>query len=82
MSDTPAAVESLLLEHMKRFQTSNDQIHAKLDEVIRRLGNLESGQASFTHAVGNLQAVDAQHQLSQDDFRRRLERIERRLELS
>ena len=76
------AIESMLLEHLKRFQAAQERIEAKLDEVLRRLSNLEAGQSTLTASVSHLQAVDAQHQLSQDDFRRRLERIERRLDLS
>ena len=76
------AIENMLLEHLKRFQAGQERIEAKLDEVLRRLSNLEAGQSTLTASVSHLQAVDTQHQLSQDDFRRRLERIERRLDLS
>jgi septation ring formation regulator EzrA len=74
--------ENIVLEHLKRFQTRFDAIENKLDEMTRRLGNIELGMANGTRHLGHLESVDAQHQLTQDDFARRLARIERRLELS
>ena len=47
-------VESLLLEHMKRFQGSLDRVERKLDEQARRLSNLESGMASVIQHLGHL----------------------------
>lgn len=75
-------VENLILEHLKRFQAGQDRIERKLDEVFRRLSNLENGQAAIIQHLGNLAAADAQQQLAADGFNARLERIERRLELT
>lgn len=79
MSDN---IENLILEHLKRFQSAQDNINRKLDEVIRRIGNLEAGQASIIQHLGNLAAADASQQLTADGLNERLERIERRLELN
>ena len=38
--------ENLLLEYLKRFQSGQDRIEHKLEEVISRLGNLEVSVAS------------------------------------
>jgi septation ring formation regulator EzrA len=75
-------IDNLILEHLKRFQSRFDAIDGKLEEVTRRLGNIEVGMANGTRHLGHLESVDAQQQLTQDDFARRLARIERRLELS
>lgn len=74
--------ENLILEHLKCFQAGQDRIENKLDELTRRISNLEAGQASLIQHIGHLAPVDAQQQLMSDSFNRRLERIERRLEIS
>jgi hypothetical protein len=75
-------IENLMLEHLKRFQAGQDRIERKLDDLTRRVCNLESGQANIIQHLGTLAAADAQQQLTSDGFNQRLERIERRLELS
>ena len=79
MNDT---VDNLVLEHLKRFQASQDRIERKIEEMTRRLSNLEAGQASIILHLGHLASADAQQQLASDGFDQRLERIERRLELA
>jgi hypothetical protein len=34
-------VENLMLEHLKRFQSGQDRIERKIDELTRRLSNVE-----------------------------------------
>ena len=75
-------IENLLLEHMKRFQATLERVERKLDEHGRRLSNLEAGQATIIQHLGHLASADAQQQVSADGFNLRLERIERRLELT
>jgi septation ring formation regulator EzrA len=75
-------VENLMLEHLKRFQAGQDRLERKLDDVTRRLSNLEAGQATIIQHLGHLSSADAQQQLSADGLNQRLERIERRLELA
>lgn len=74
-------VDNILLEHLKRFQAGQDRIERKIEEVNRRLANLEAGQASIIQHIGHLASVEAQQQVQADVFGQRLERIERRLEL-
>jgi len=52
-------VENLMLEHLKRFQTGQERLERKLDEVTRRLSNLEAGQASIIGHLGQLASADA-----------------------
>ncbi len=77
-----SATENLMLEHLKRFQAGQDRIERKLEDLTRRVGNLETGQASIIQHLGGLAAADAQQQVSIDGLHTRLERIERRLELT
>jgi hypothetical protein len=39
-------IENLVLEHLKRFQSGQDRIESKLEEIIHRLGHLEVGTSS------------------------------------
>lgn len=75
-------VDNLMIEHLKRFQGGQDRVERKLDQIGRRLGNLEAGKASIIQHIGHLASVEAQQQVQADDFAARLERIERRLELA
>ena len=52
--------ENLMLEHLKRFQAGQDRIERKLEEMTRRLSNLEAGQASIIQHIGHLASADAQ----------------------
>ena len=49
MTDTP---QNLILEHLKRFQMVQDRIERKMDVLIRRVSNLEAGQASILQHLG------------------------------
>lgn len=75
-------IENLILEHLERFQIGQDRIERKLEEVVTRLGALEIGVASvrrdFAHAEENAAAISVRV----DRLNERLDRIERRLELS
>lgn len=46
--------ESLMIEQLKRFQTGQNRIERKLEQVTRRLANLEAGQASLIQTSGTL----------------------------
>ena len=74
-------VENMMLEHLKRFQASLDRIERKQDELVARISNLESAVASIMSHLAHLSAADAAQQLATDNISRRLDRIEKRLEL-
>ncbi|WP_079415956.1 hypothetical protein [Thiomonas intermedia] len=63
-------------------QDHADRGKRKHDELARRISNLQAGQASIIQHIGHLAASDAQQQVLADCFNQRLERIQRRLELS
>ncbi|MCX8517594.1 MAG: hypothetical protein ORN29_05960 [Rhodoferax sp.] len=50
MTDTP---QNLILEHLKRFQMVQDRIERKIDELTRRVSNLEAGQAVVIQRLGH-----------------------------
>ena len=75
-------VENLMLEHLKRFQATMDRVERKQDELIARIANLEGSVVSIMQHLTNLSAADAAQQVSIDNISLRLDRIERRLELT
>ena len=75
-------IENLMLEHLKRFQATLERVERKQDEMIGRIANLEGSLASIMQHLAHLSAADAAQQLAIDNVSRRLDRIERRLELS
>ena len=75
-------VESLMLEHLKRFQATLERIERKQDELIARVSNLEGSVVSIMQHLTNLTAADAAQQISIDNISVRLDRIEQRLELT
>ncbi len=75
-------VENLVLEHLKRFQAMLERVERKQDEMIGRVANLEGSVASMMQHMAHFAAADAAQQLAIDNVSRRLDRIERRLELT
>ena len=75
-------VENLVLEHLKRFQATLERMERKLDEHTNRLANLEGGQAVIVQHLAHFSAADAAQQIAIDNMNTRLDRIERRLELT
>ncbi|MEO7178927.1 MAG: hypothetical protein ABIW83_08785 [Allosphingosinicella sp.] len=75
-------VENIMLEHLKRFQATLERVERKLDDLTGRVANLEGSLASVIQHLGHLAGADAAQQLGIDNVSLRLDRIERRLELS
>ncbi len=75
-----AEIENLMVEHLKRFQTTLDRMERTLDEQTGRLANLEGGQAAIVQHLAHFSASDAAQQVAIDNINLRLNRIERRLE--
>ena len=71
-----------MLEHLKRFQMTLDRVDRRQDEMINRMSNLEGAVASIMRHLAHLSAADAVQRLALDNVGRRLDRIERRLELT
>ena len=75
-------VENLMLEHLKRFQATLDRVERKMDEHTNRLANLEGSVVSMMGHLANFAATQAAQQVAIDHMSGRLDRIERRLELT
>ena len=75
-------IENLVIEHLKRFQANQDRSDDKLDEIIMRLGQIEVGVASVKKEIAHDEENTASISMQIDSAMKRIERIERRLELS
>ncbi len=75
-------VENLLLEHLKKIQAELSALRSGNREIISRLGNLEASVARIgrDNAHAFAEQIDDRHAV--DALRDRVERIERRLEIS
>lgn len=75
-------VENLILEHLKRIQAEQAATRASLTEVVSRLGQIETmvGRLLRDNADAYGERIEDRHAL--DALKSRIERIERRLEIS
>jgi hypothetical protein len=73
--------ESLILEHLKRFQGGQDRIERDLREIKGRLVQLEIGGAAIRADLAHLAGDQARQHVTMDSLADRVDRIERRLEL-
>ena len=74
-------IESLLLEHLKRFQLGQERIERKLYEVIDRVGQLQLGVSGLRRDIAHADENGAGLSVRLDRVSERLDRIERRFEL-
>lgn len=75
-------IENLIIEHLKRFQSTQERIERKLDEHTARLGRIEIALSSIRRDIAHNEETWAEQSVRIDHLNERLERIERRLELS
>lgn len=74
--------ESLMLEHLKRFQATLDRVERKQEETVSRIGHLEVSLAGLRRDIAHGDEIDASDAVRIDRLSERLDRIERRLELA
>ena len=72
-------VQDLTTEMLRRMHSKLDEIQS---EMRLRFTGVETGLASIDHHLAAFHAVDAARADEIADLRRRLERVERRLELA
>ncbi len=82
ISAVTESVENLILGHLKRFQAGQDRIERDMKDIKLRLANLEVGHGALLQHLGHLSSAIAQQQVSMDRTGERIDRIERRLELT
>ena len=75
-------VESLILEHLKRFQATLDRIERDLRDVKTRQGDTHATVIGLRRDQVNDAEMSAHLQVQLDGVWDRLDRVERRLELS
>ena len=79
MSDT---VENLVLEHLKKIQIELVASRERDAEILARLGHIELGLARIARDEATNYGEIIQDRHVVDKIKERLDRIERRLELS
>jgi chromosome segregation ATPase len=75
-------VENLILEHLKRFQATLERIDGRLDELTTRQTETHAAVLGLRRDQVNDAEMVAHLQVQLDTFRSRLDRIERRPELT
>lgn len=73
---------NLVLEHLKRIQAEQDAARDSDEEILSRLARLESGLARITQDKSSKYAELVEDRHALDRLRERVDRIERRLEIS
>lgn len=75
-------VDHLILEHLKAIRAEVAAVKNDTSEIKSRLRDVENGFIDTKRGELHLHEVDARQQVSLDRILERLERLERRLELS
>ncbi len=75
-------VENLILEHMKRMQAEMAAIRQDTAEIKGRLGSIETGIARISQGEAGNYAEIIENRHMYDRLAQRVERLERRMELS
>jgi len=75
-------IENLILEHLKKIQAEQAAARERDAEILARLSSIENGLARISRdeALTYTELVQDRHVV--DKLKERIERIERRLELS
>jgi len=83
LEDDPVSVDtSLLLEHLKAIRADTAGIRSELKEIKSRLSTVEIGIGGIRGDLAHTYADYARQQATLDGLAERIERIERRLELT
>ena len=75
-------LDSLVLEHLRHIRNRVDQIAEDVTELKHRMTSLEGTMSLVKREVAFGDETDARQQTVLDKLTARIERIERRLELS
>ncbi len=75
-------VENLILEHLRGMRASQERMEHELREIKNRITSVEAGVAGIRRDAAHDNDKIVQQQIGLDQLSERLERIEKRLELS
>ncbi|MDZ4350857.1 MAG: hypothetical protein U1A22_15130 [Xanthomonadaceae bacterium] len=75
-------VENLILEHLRGIRTDVGSMKDDVRELKARITTLEAGQATIIQHLGHLAGTGAEQHARYDRLAERIERIERRLEIT
>ncbi len=75
-------VENLILEHLKKIQGEQSAARERDAEIMMRLSHIESGIARIARDESSNYSELIQDRHTIDKLKERLERIERRLEIT
>jgi outer membrane murein-binding lipoprotein Lpp len=76
------SVENLILEHLRHIRARVDQVADDMSNLKHRMPSLEHAMVAVKREVASGDETDARQQISIDKLVDRIERIERRLEIS
>ena len=76
------SVENLVLEHLRAMRGDMALIRDDIREIKMRLGNLENVVSGIKRDIADLYGETAAHHLRYDRLTDRIERIERRLDIT
>ncbi|MCL5979504.1 MAG: hypothetical protein M1488_02220 [Gammaproteobacteria bacterium] len=78
--------ENLVIEHLKAIRNElrdfRNRFDDEMDDIKTRISGLETAMVSVKREVNYGDEVDARQQVSLDRILKRLDRLERRLELT
>ena len=77
-----ADIDSLVLEHLRHIRARVDQIADDVVDLKLRMSGLEGGMARVKREVVQGDETDIRQQMTLDRLATRIERLERRLDLS
>lgn len=79
-------IGNLVLEHLKALRSElrdlRTEMHTDMDDLKARMSSLEAAMLTVKREVVHGEETDARQQIAIDHIVQRLNRIERRLELS
>ena len=79
-------IDNLIIEHLKglrsEVQTLRGEMHSEFKDVKLRLASVETSIVGAKHDSADLRGEYVRQQVSIDSLLERIQRIERRLELS
>jgi chromosome segregation ATPase len=79
-------VDNIVIEHLKalrsELQTLRSEMHVEFKDVKLRLSSVESATASIKHDLADTRSDYVRQQVSIDKLVERIQRIEKRLDLS